>query len=77
MHALSAVHWVECMSKVITLVYFLVLSFIVCHVALLGVLKHFVKTPLPPPPLNPILLPMDIFLKIPTDWISYPKPFLK
>ena len=20
---------------------------------------------------------MDIFLKIPTDWISYPKPFLK
>ena len=29
------------------------------------------------PPPSPIPLPMDIFLKIPTDWISYTKQFLK
>ena len=33
------------------------------------------KQPSPHP--NPIPLPMYIFLKIPTDWISYTKQFLK
>ena len=64
-------------QKVIKSVLFFFSSFIVCHVALLSVLNLFFLNNPPSPPPSPKPLPMDIFLKIPTDWISYTKPFLK